>query len=214
VTTVPAADAWVVWRGDPGRWRVALTFDAGSDVGYAEAILTTLAANGITATFGITGAFADDHPDVVGAIAAGGHQLVNHSDSHPSFTGYSTNTAPLPSEDRVEELWRAEAAITAAAGRGTNGWFRPPYGDYDDGVLADVATAGWPVVLMWTVDSLGWKGLAADVIVARCLDNAEPGAIFLFHVGSQSQDAAALQGVIDGLRAEGYEIVSAAALVT
>jgi hypothetical protein len=58
------------------------------------------------------------------------------------------------------------------------------------------------------VDSLGWNGLPADQIVERCLSLAEPGAIYVFHVGSASQDAAALQAVIDGLRTRGYAIGS------
>jgi peptidoglycan/xylan/chitin deacetylase (PgdA/CDA1 family) len=54
------------------------------------------------------------------------------------------------------------------------------------------------------VDSLGWNGLPADAIVDRCLERAENGAIYLFHVGSASADAEALQRIIDGLRAQGY----------
>jgi hypothetical protein len=54
---------------------------------------------------------------------------------------------------------------------------------------------------------MGWNGYSADAIVQRCLDMAEPGAIYIFHVGSQSQDGPALQRVIDGLRSAGYEFV-------
>jgi hypothetical protein len=59
---------------------------------------------------------------------------------------------------------------------------------------------------MWTVDSRGWMGLAAPLITQRCTDLAEPGAIYVFHVGSASQDGPALQGIIDGLRAANYTI--------
>jgi hypothetical protein len=51
---------------------------------------------------------------------------------------------------------------------------------------------------MWTVDSRGWLGISAAEITQRCLDNASPGAIYVFHVGSASQDGPALQPVIDG----------------
>ena len=57
---------------------------------------------------------------------------------------------------------------------------------------------------MWTVDSLGWKGLAPSDVVTRCLERAEPGAILMFHVGSASTDAAALPDIIDGLADDGY----------
>jgi peptidoglycan/xylan/chitin deacetylase (PgdA/CDA1 family) len=66
---------------------------------------------------------------------------------------------------------------------------------------------------MWTVDSLGWNGLSAAAITERCLSNAEPGAIYLLHVGSASQDAVALQSIIDGLRANGYSFATVPALI-
>ena len=57
---------------------------------------------------------------------------------------------------------------------------------------------------MWTVDTLGWKGATVDEIVQRSLELAQPGGIYVMHVGSQSQDGVALRRVIDGLRAAGY----------
>ena len=92
-------------------------------------------------------------------------------------------------------------------------WFRPPYGDEDESVRADVALAGYQYELLWTVDSLGWKGTPPASVVTRCLDGAVPGAIYLFHVGSASTDHAALQAIIDGLRADGYGFVTAAGLI-
>jgi peptidoglycan/xylan/chitin deacetylase (PgdA/CDA1 family) len=192
---------------------VSLTFDAGSDLGETDRVLDVLAAEHITATFGITGRFAQDHPAVVARMAAAGHQLVNHTADHRSFTGFSTDTDPLTPAERAEQLRGAEASIEAATGGvGTAGWFRPPYGDLDGGVERDVAAAGWPTVLMWTVDSLGWKGLPADEVVDRCLQRAEPGAIYLFHVGSASTDADALPRIVGGLRAAGYSFAPAAQL--
>ena len=92
-------------------------------------------------------------------------------------------------------------------------WFRPPYGDEDASVRADVALAGYRYEVMWTVDSLGWKGASADAIVNRCVDNAQNGAIYLFHVGSASADSAALQRVIDRLRQLGYSFGTVAAII-
>ena len=63
---------------------------------------------------------------------------------------------------------------------------------------------------MWAVDSLGWNGLSAPRIVDRTLRLTTPGAILIFHVGAQSQDAAALPSIIQGLREQGYEFVSLA----
>ena len=89
----------------------------------------------------------------------------------------------------------------------------PPYGDYDASVNADLFARGYLYNVLWTVDSLGWDGLAATDIVRRCLDRAEPGAIYVFHVGAASEDAAALQPIIDGLRGTGYSMTTVSDLI-
>ena len=213
-TSAPAAGpARLVRRGDATRRTVALTFDAGSDAGNAGRILDVLRAERVPATFGITGRWAQANPSLVARMVPEGHQLVNHSYDHPSFTGRSTGAAPLSRAQRVDQLARAEAALRAAAGTGSGGWFRPPYGDRDAGVDRDVGAAGYGIELLWTVDSLGWKGVPATEVTARCLGQAVPGAIFLLHVGAASTDADALPSLISGLRSAGYGFATAAALV-
>lgn len=213
-TPSPApAPAVAIGRGDPDKMTVYLTFDAGSDTGHTAEILDTLAANGIRATFGITGRWADANPALVRRMAAEGHLLVNHTYDHPSFTGRSTGEPALSRSERLDQLAQADAAIQATGVTTTVPWFRPPYGDEDASVRADVALAGYRYELLWTVDSLGWQGLAADSVLQRCLDRVVPGAIYLFHVGAASSDHAALQHIIDGLTARGYSFATAAALV-
>jgi peptidoglycan/xylan/chitin deacetylase (PgdA/CDA1 family) len=211
--TTPLGEALVVRQGDPSRRLVALTFDAGSDRGYAEEILDTLAAEGVVATFGITGRWAEVHPTLVDRMAAEGHQIVNHSYDHRSFTGLSTGSAPLTFDERLDQLTRADAAIEAAAGVSSRPWFRPPYGDEDASVRADVAGAGYGYELLWTVDSRGWLGEPADVVTHRCLAAAGPGVIYLFHVGAESTDVDALPGIIRGLRSQGFGFATAAGIL-
>jgi len=206
-TPPPSGAALVVRRGDASRMVVALTFDAGADAGYTSQILDTLSANGIVAGFGMTGRWAEQYPQLLGRIVDEGHELINHSYDHQSFTGYSTDSEPLSQAGRWAQLDRTEAIVQQLTGATTLPYFRPPYGDYDASVNADVGARGYRYNVMWTVDSLGWNGLSADEIVARCLSLAEPGAVYIFHVGSQSQDGPALQRVIDGLRAAGYTFV-------
>jgi peptidoglycan/xylan/chitin deacetylase (PgdA/CDA1 family) len=207
------APAVVVDHGNPGRRVVALTFDAGSDRGHAAEILDVLAAHGVTATFGITGVWAEANPDLVARMAADGHQLVNHSYDHASFTGESTGEPPLSRSEREQQLERAAAAIRAAGGGATAPWFRPPYGDEDPSVRADVALAGYHYELLWSVDSRGWLGVPAAEVVQSCLAAADPGAIFLMHVGADSTDHAALLDLIVGLRAQGYGFASVSQLL-
>lgn len=213
-TTSPASPAVAVWHGNQSSKRVALTFDAGADTGYAAEILDILAANHIHATFGITGRWAEANPALVRRMADEGHQIVNHTYDHKSFTGVSTGTAPLTRAQRLDELARGDAAIKAVTGRSTAPWFRPPFGDEDASVRSDIALGGYRYELMWTVDSLGWKGTPVATVVQRCIERAAPGAIYVFHVGSASTDHAALQDVIDGLRALGYAFATAAEIIT
>ncbi|MDA0301298.1 MAG: polysaccharide deacetylase family protein, partial [Chloroflexi bacterium] len=198
--------------GDRTARRVSLTFDAGADVGFAADILDTLARERVVASFGMTGAWAEQHPALVKRIADEDHHFINHSWSHGSFTGLSTTSRPMTRAERWDELDRTEAIIQRIAGVSTLPYFRPPYGDTDASVLADVGARGYAVTAMWAVDSLGWNGLSAPGIVERTLRLTSPGAIVIFHVGAQSQDAAALPAIIRGLREAGYEFVSVATL--
>ncbi|MCS7246192.1 MAG: polysaccharide deacetylase family protein [Thermomicrobium sp.] len=189
---------------------IALTFDCGADRGYAETILDELARRGIRATFGMTGAWARANPDLVGRMLQEGHVLINHSDTHPSFTGFSTGRPALPVDRRLAELRGAEEAVALVSGsRETmRPYFRPPYGDYDRALLEQLPTAGYTVVVLWTVDSLGWRGIAPEQVVDRVVRAAAPGAIVLLHVGAQSTDAAALPALIDALEREGYRFLT------
>lgn len=212
-TTVPTGPAVQVRGGDGSRREVALTFDAGSDAGATARILDVLGASEVAATFGITGRFAERNPELVRRIAADGHVVMNHSYDHRSFTGFSTDQPPLAPAERVAELADADAAIAPLLGHSTRPWFRPPYGDTDAGVDALLGAEGYRYDVLWTVDSLGWQGLAPPAVVERCLDGAAPGAIFLFHVGAASTDVEALPAILGGLRSQGYAFVTVAELL-
>jgi peptidoglycan/xylan/chitin deacetylase (PgdA/CDA1 family) len=209
----PATTAQVIRRGDASRRVVALSFDAAADAGFTAQILDTLKANGITATFGVSGQWAERNADLVRRIAREGHEFMNHSYDHPSFTGLSTGKPPLTQAQRFEQLDRTEAVIQELTGLSTKPYFRPPYGDYDASVNDDLYARGYTYNVLWTVDSGGWAGLPAADIVRRCLDRAEPGAIYVFHVGAASEDAAALQPIIDGLRKMGYSMAAVSDLI-
>jgi len=209
VTLAPAGSpALVIRKGDASRKIVAFSFDAGADAGFAAQILDTLAANGIHASFGMTGRWAERYPELLQRIVKEGHHLINHTYDHASMTGATTKTLPLTREQRWEELDRTEAIVGQLTGATTKPYFRPPYGAFDDSVNVDVGARGYAYNVLWRVDSRGWMGWSAGAIIQRCLEQAEPGAIYVFHVGSASQDGPSLQAIIDGLRSQGYFIGS------
>lgn len=203
-------------RGDGSRPQIALTFDAGDDTGNTAAILDTLDAAGVKGTFGVTGEWAQANPDLIKRMVKEGHMLINHTWDHRSFTGESTSAAEgvLDSADRVKEVKETEQEVADLTGYDTAPFFRPPFGDYDDGVLADLASAGYTVTVMWSCDTLGWNGATVDEIMSRCVDNAEAGDIILMHVSSTSADADALPGMIEALQNQGFELVTVEELLS
>ena len=207
------APAVNILRGSTSQPVVSLTFDAGADRGYAGMILDTLASNGVRASFGVTGRWGEGNGDLVRRMVAEGHRLINHSYSHPSFTGFSTGAGPLSSAARANEVNACEQVLVNLTGVGGKPYFRPPYGDYDNGVLADIGHAGFAYSVMWTLDVLGWKGLSQDQVVSRVQANHGNGYIYLLHVGSQSQEGPALPRIIASLRDRGYGFATVDALI-
>ncbi|HEX3247105.1 MAG TPA: polysaccharide deacetylase family protein [Chloroflexota bacterium] len=203
----------VVDRGLPECNTVSLTFDAGADRGYAELILDILRDTGVKASFGMTGLWAQQNPDLVVRMVGEGHELINHTWRHGSFTGFSTNSRPLTVDVRASELERTEELLKGLTGQSTHPMFRPPYGDLNEGVLKDVADQGYDYTIMWTVDSLGWNHLGRRGIIDRCLSRAAPGTIYIFHVGAESEDALALGPIIDGLRDRGLRTVKISEMI-
>ena len=215
-TTAPPAGLPARLRGKDfeaiptSRPVVALTFDAGSTDAGLRSILATLAANGVTATFFVTGAFAERYPASIRAIAAAGHRLGNHSFSHPYFTQKTDGQI-------ATELAKAEAAIRAHGGTSTVPLFRFPFGDRNPRTIAAVNAAGYACV-RWSVDTLGWKGtvkggITAQTVSDRVLAGARPGEIVMMHVGANPDDATtldadALPTVITQLKARGYGFVT------
>jgi peptidoglycan/xylan/chitin deacetylase (PgdA/CDA1 family) len=210
-TQPPAAVVPAAWRGRDveriltDRRVVALTFDAGASDAGLRSILDTLARERVAATFFVTGAFARAHPDEVAAIAAAGHPVGNHSDTHRSVPD-------LTDAQIADDLARAEAAISAATGRPAKPLFRFPFGartPYDIGVVNDLGY----VPFRWSVDSLGWRGTSqggsAAAVADRVVGAAQPGMIALMHVGANPDDgttfdADALPSIIERLRTAGY----------
>ncbi|MBU4213385.1 MAG: polysaccharide deacetylase family protein [Actinobacteria bacterium] len=176
---------------------VALTFDDGPGT-YTAALLDALAARGAPATFFLVGRNIAKYPAVVAREVAEGHAVGNHTWDHAWLT-------KLSPEDVGAELDETSAAIQAAAGVST-ALVRPPYGAFDDASLAVLAARG-DAAICWSVDTEDWKNRDAAVTTQRALEGAAPGAIILMHDIHEST-LTAIPGIIDGLRAAGYTLVT------
>ena len=201
----------IIERGVSDRDLVAFTFDAGEGPGYAEEILDFLAAEGIHASFGLTGDWVREHPETTRRMVDEGHMIFNHSDTHQSWTGVSTTGVPLTEDQRIDELMGAAVAIEEVTGTyETAPFWRPPYGDYDAEGQALLADYGYDYTLFWTCDSLAWTGTAPEEIAAKCAPDQPdggPGAIILMHV-TQEADYRSLEALVDEYKAAGYEFVT------
>lgn len=201
----------IVERGDSGRQEVAFTFDAGEGAGYTAEILDLLAEYGIRGSFGVTGEWAEQNPALMRRIVDEGHQVVNHTYDHSSYTGVSTGAEPLDPEAFREQVERTEAIIDdVTGGYQSRPYFRFPYGDYDATALDVLGELGFSYTMWWSCDTLAWMGGTPAEIVERCGVESEfggPGAILLMHV-AQEGDWQALEPLVEDYLDSGYDFVT------
>lgn len=181
---------------------IALTFDDGPSGRYTERLLDGLAEREIHATFFLCGYRVEQYPQLTARIAAEGHEVGNHGDSHAMFTGLSPKAV-------CEELAAAKEKIMAAGG-GTPTVLRPPGGLYDAEVLKQTVCADLPIIL-WSIDSGDWHRSDSDGIARSIICQAKSGDIILMHDMSDSSVNAALK-TVDALEKEGFVFVTVSEL--
>jgi len=173
---------------------VAVTYDDGPSE-YTPQLVNTLAAEGARATFFMLSSRATARPEVLGQVLAGGNEIATHTVNHPDLT-----TLPLPEA-------KAQLVDSAAVIRGITGvpvtMFRPPYGEVNDQIIAEV---GMPSIL-WNVDTNDWRKPGQAALVERSAGAAGPGDIILFH-DTHSDSVEAAGAVIRGLHDRGLELVT------
>ena len=141
--------------------------------------------------------------DSVRALSEAGHEIMNHSDTHP-------NMPRLSREKMVQEINACNDKIQAITGKRPD-LFRAPYGDYDNALLETVETMQM-YCLQWDVDSLDWKGLSAEEITRRVVSQTASGSILLFHNDAQHTPEA-LPQIIEQLKAKGYRFLTASEMI-
>ncbi len=169
--------------------RVALTFDDGPSPGVTDRVLTELSKRGLHATFFLIGAKVDASPQLARRIVEEGHDVANHTYTHPRLAGLSDSSVE-------QQLIRTQEAIARATGI-TPVWFRPPYGAFrrEQGSIASKLGLG---VAYWSVDPKDWSQPGSSAIAQRVLSASQPGSIILLH-DLHSQTADAVPAIFDGL---------------
>lgn len=183
---------------------VCLTFDDGPDRLYTPQVLDVLKAKEVRATFFLIGNRVVEYSDVAQRIIQEGHLVGNHTYTHPEIVKET-------GEPLRKELSLTEEAL-AKVGVSGSGLFRPPYGAISPNLVEEAASLGYRIA-MWSVDSLDWRGLPKDTVIARVMEMMSPGAVVLQHSsGGPGEDLSgsvqALPVIIDTLREQGYSFVT------
>jgi peptidoglycan-N-acetylglucosamine deacetylase len=183
---------------------IALTFDDGPSATLTPKLLDLLAAHRMKATFFVVGQNAADHPDILRRAVREGHEIANHSWSHP-------NLGKMSDEAVRREVQKTDDAIFAAIGKRST-LLRPPYGSitarqkrwlHDD--------LGFRIII-WDVDPLDWRRPGPSVVCSRILKETRPGSIVLAH-DIHPPTLEAMPATFDQLGRKGFKSVTVSELL-
>ena len=207
-TPAPATSRFVDHGPDTIR-RVALTFHTDGDLGLAAQLLDVLARRNTVMTAFVVGNWLDANPSWGKRLVDAGHEVANHTFSHPSFLRLSRDAM-------LDEIVRCRDVLARNA-ESPGRYFRPS--GTDDGtaappgqVLQVSAEAGYATVLGFDVDPLDYTDPGAEVVTQRTLAAVHPGAIVSLHFGHPGT-VAALPAILEGLASRNLTPVTASTLL-
>jgi len=186
-----------IYRVETSEKKVAISFDAawGSDI--TPKLLEILKKHNIKTTFFLVEFWMDKYPEMTRRVAKEGHEIGNHSATHP-------NMGSLSKQEIIKEITVTHNKIKELTGQNAT-LFRPPFGDYSNTLITTCNELGYHVI-QWDVDSLDWKDLSASAIYDRVINQIKPGSIVLFH-NNGKHTAEALEPIINEIHKQGYKIV-------
>lgn len=176
---------------------LAISFDAAWGGAQTPALLDILDEYDVKTTFFLVGIWVERFPELVKEIVARGHEIGNHSTTHPQMSKLSDDKIReelTKTSDRVQELTGKRPVL-----------FRPPYGDYNDRVVVVSRQEGYECV-QWNVDSLDWKNRGVQDLVKQATGGNNKGDIVLFHNDSQ-YIVDALPTILQSYRDQGFTVI-------
>ncbi len=184
---------------DTPEKKVSISFDAAWGADDTDELLRILNENDVKTTFFMCGYWVDDYPEEVKKIAEAGHDLGNHSATHPHMS-------QITKDQIKQELQTAHQKVKDLTGTDME-LFRPPFGEYDNKTIEAAQETGY-YTIQWDVDSLDWKELGAEHEINQVLNHKHlgNGSIILFH-NDAKYTPQVLDSIIKGLKQKGYEIV-------
>jgi peptidoglycan-N-acetylglucosamine deacetylase len=183
---------------------IALTFDDGPAKVTTPRLLDLLAKRGIKVTFFVLGECVEANPDLLKREIAEGHEIGNHSWSHP-------NLGKMSDEAVRSQLQRTQDLIFQTIGTKPK-IMRPPYGSFTERQRKWAHEQFGYKTILWEVDPVDWKKPGPAVVAHRILSETKPGYIILAHdIHGSTVDAMA--ETLDGLIAKGFKFVTVSELI-
>lgn len=192
-----------VYSVETEKKQVAISFDAAWGADKTQGIMDILEEYDAGGTFFLVGFWVDKYGDLVKEIDERGFEIGTHSNTHPDMT-------KLSADAMEKELTTCVDMIENITGKNVE-LFRPPYGAYNDTLIKTSEKLGL-IPIQWSVDSLDWKGISAQEITTRIINNVKNGSIILCHNNSD-HILDALPMILDRLTAQGYTVTSVGDLV-
>ncbi|CAN5188695.1 hypothetical protein BH20VER2_BH20VER2_02800 [soil metagenome] len=183
---------------------VAITFDDGPHATLTPKLLDMLAARKLKATFFVIGKNAVEYPQIMKRIVQEGHELANHSWSHP-------NLGKMGDDGVRSQLQKTDDAIKTAAGARTT-LFRPPYGSITPRQKQWIYDSLGYRTIIWDVDPFDWKRPGPGVIRDRIVTQSRPGSIILLH-DIHPGSVEAVPQTLDQLTAKGFKLATVSELL-
>ena len=151
----------------------------------------------------MVGDWVEKYKEAVKKISDAGHEIANHSDTHPHVNN-------LSSAENMQQIQKCSDKIKEITGKGTT-LYRAPYGEYNNTVI-ETATNSNHIAIQWSIDSLDYKSLTEEQMWQRIEPKLENGSIILMHNGTENT-ALSLDGLIKNIKAKGYELVTVSDLI-
>lgn len=184
--------------------KIAITVDAAWEDDKTQFILDTFDEYGIKATFFLCGYWTDKYPDDVKLIAERGHEIGNHSATHPHMNSISKEQMKKETvdyDDKIEKLTGVRSKL-----------FRAPFGEYNDTVITTMRSLGYEVI-QWDIDTIDWKeDRSAQTILDTVIPKLHPGCIILCH-NNGYKIKEYLPTLLKTAQEQGYEFVTVSELL-
>lgn len=192
-----------IYSVDTQEKNISLTINCAWNADDIDKILDTLSKYKVHVTFFMVGDWVDRFPEAVKKIADAGHEIGNHSDTHPHVNNlsYEKNCEQIKlCADKIEKLTGKRSVL-----------YRGPYGEYNNTVIK-AAEEEKHKTIQWSLDTLDYKGLTGDEMWNRLKDKLTNGSIILMHNGTE-HTAESLDKLIYNITGQGYNIVTVSELI-